>query len=353
MEEFDEEITPEDITEILRAMLEEGYLTIVGISEDGEPLYKFSQELMDMPEFIEIHESITNDILFSIWNKGFIEMNPVNEEGDWNIDLNEKSMNHELAREELEEDEFILFIQVFNELQAKKGYNQNMSHIKEGDYVMGRTAAGIVHGRVEHIMVEGGTLGTPGDRYALESMPPDNPAMSVRIYDEDNGQWMPTPYSIGMMHNDAERLDTLDGHTMEGEDDDVIDDFDMDNMSKVDIDLRPTDGMKSAARRALQWKSEGKRGGTRVGLARANQIVNGTNLSPSTVARMYSFFSRHEVDKQATGFNSGEEGFPSPGRVAWDLWGGDAGFSWSRKKWQQIQNMRKWDNTPFDLKKFR
>jgi len=123
MEEFDEEITPEDITEILRAMLEEGYLTIVGISEDGEPLYKFSQELMDMPEFIEIHESITNDILFSIWNKGFIEMNPVNEEGDWNIDLNEKSMNHELAREELEEDEFILFIQVFNELQAKKGYN--------------------------------------------------------------------------------------------------------------------------------------------------------------------------------------------------------------------------------------
>jgi hypothetical protein len=119
----EEEITPEDITEILRVMLEEGYLTIVGISEDGEPLYKFSQELMDMPEFIEVHESITNDILFTIWNKGFIEMNPVNVDGDWNIALNEKSMNHELAKKELEEDEFILFIQVFNELQAKEGYN--------------------------------------------------------------------------------------------------------------------------------------------------------------------------------------------------------------------------------------
>lgn len=228
-----------------------------------------------------------------------------------------------------------------------------MAHIKEGDYVMGRTAAGIVHGRVEHIMVEGGTLGTPGDRYALESMPPDNPAMSVRVYEEDDGQWMPTPYSIGMMHNDAERLDTLEGHTMDDEEDDIFDDSDFDNMSKLDIDLRPTDGMKSAARRALQWKSEGKRGGTRVGLARANQIVNGTNLSPSTVARMYSFFSRHEVDKQATGFNSGEEGFPSPGRVAWDLWGGDAGFSWSRKKWEQIQNMKKWAGSPFDLRKWR
>jgi hypothetical protein len=92
----------------------------------------------------------------------------------------------------------------------------------------------------------------------------------------------------------------------------------------------PNDGMKSAARRALAWKEEGKRGGTIIGLTRANQIVNGTNLSESTVKRMYSFFSRHEVDKRATGFSSGEEGYPSPGRVAWDLWGGDAGFTWSR-----------------------
>ena len=94
----------------------------------------------------------------------------------------------------------------------------------------------------------------------------------------------------------------------------------------------PTDSMKSAAQRALDWHKEGKRGGTSIGLARANQIVNGTNLSDSTVKRMYSFFSRHEVDKKATGFSSGEEGFPSPGRVAWDLWGGDSGFSWSRAK---------------------
>lgn len=109
----------------------------------------------------------------------------------------------------------------------------------------------------------------------------------------------------------------------------------------AEINLRPTDGMKSAARRALNWRKAGKRGGTPVGLARANQIVNGENLSESTVARMYSFFSRHEVDKRATGFSAGEEGYPSPGRVAWDLWGGDAGFTWSTSKWNQIKNTRK------------
>lgn len=102
----------------------------------------------------------------------------------------------------------------------------------------------------------------------------------------------------------------------------------------------PTDGMAAAARRALQWKKEGKRGGTRVGLARANQLVRKESLSQSTVMRMYSFFSRHAVDKKATGFNSGEEGFPSPGRVAWDLWGGDAGASWSKQKRDQIMNER-------------
>jgi len=103
---------------------------------------------------------------------------------------------------------------------------------------------------------------------------------------------------------------------------------------------KPTDGMASAARRALKWKEEGRRGGTTVGLARANQLVKKEYLSQSTVLRMHSFFSRHEVDKKANGFNSGEEGFPSPGRVAWDLWGGDAGASWSKQKRDQIMNDR-------------
>jgi hypothetical protein len=44
---------------------------------------------------------------------------------------------------------------------------------------------------------------------------------------------------------------------------------------------------------------------------------------------MKSFFSRHEVDKDAVGFSQGEKGYPSAGRVAWDAWGGDAGFAWA------------------------
>jgi HK97 family phage major capsid protein/HK97 family phage prohead protease len=92
----------------------------------------------------------------------------------------------------------------------------------------------------------------------------------------------------------------------------------------------PTQGMKEEAQRGLDWRREFGRGGTAVGIARARDIVNDRDLSEDTVKRMYSFFSRHEVDKKAEGFNQGEDGYPSNGRIAWALWGGDAGFRWSK-----------------------
>lgn len=93
---------------------------------------------------------------------------------------------------------------------------------------------------------------------------------------------------------------------------------------------KPTKGMKEEAQKGLDWRSEFGRGGTEVGIARARDIVNDKNLSESTVKRMYSFFSRHEVDKEGKGFTPDEDGFPSNGRIAWALWGGDPGFTWSK-----------------------
>ena len=115
--------------------------------------------------------------------------------------------------------------------------------------------------------------------------------------------------------------------------------YDWDSLTEkaiADIDLRPTKSMQQAATQALEWRKEYNRGGTLVGVTRANQLKNREPLSPNTVKRMFSFFSRHEVDKQAEGFRQGEDGFPSAGRVAWGLWGGDAGFSWSRRKVAEI-----------------
>ena len=107
---------------------------------------------------------------------------------------------------------------------------------------------------------------------------------------------------------------------------------------------KPTSGMVSEAKKGLEWRSEYGRGGTEVGIARARDISNGKNLSDDTVKRMYSFFSRHEVDKKAEGFRPGEDGYPSNGRIAWALWGGDAGFSWSRKLADRMEKERSMEN---------
>jgi lambda family phage portal protein len=102
----------------------------------------------------------------------------------------------------------------------------------------------------------------------------------------------------------------------------------------------PNESMATEAKRGLQWRREHGRGGTAVGVARARDIANRKNLSDSTVKRMHSFFSRHAVDKKAKGFRPGEEGFPSAGRIAWALWGGDAGAEWAAAKVKKIASKK-------------
>jgi HK97 family phage major capsid protein/HK97 family phage prohead protease len=106
-------------------------------------------------------------------------------------------------------------------------------------------------------------------------------------------------------------------------------------MAKVgdkEINLMPTEGMRTEAERYRAWKADGEQGGTEVAARRASQILSGDELSPDTVITMAAWFARHEVDKQGQGFTQDEDGYPSPGRVAWAAWGGDPGQSWSAMK---------------------
>jgi len=104
------------------------------------------------------------------------------------------------------------------------------------------------------------------------------------------------------------------------------------------INFRPPKGARDEAEKGLNWRKEFGRGGTAVGIARARDIKNGVELSPDTLRRMKSFFARHEVDKQAEGFRQGEKGYPSNGRIAWALWGGDAGQAWANKVVDQMDS---------------
>ena len=100
------------------------------------------------------------------------------------------------------------------------------------------------------------------------------------------------------------------------------------------INFSPPKAARDAAARALaarKRKAPSERGMTATGIARARDLVAGKKLSPDTIRRMHSFFSRHEVDKKGESWDSQGKGWQ-----AWNGWGGDAGFAFARKVIRQM-----------------
>ncbi len=89
------------------------------------------------------------------------------------------------------------------------------------------------------------------------------------------------------------------------------------------------DGVKNEAIKALKWRKEENRGGTPVGLNTARTLARGGQIGIKKVRHIAKYFPRHEVDKKGKGWEPGEDNFPSNGRIAWALWGGDAARRWA------------------------
>jgi len=279
--------------------------------------------------------------------------------------------------------------QIYAINRSEGNIGKAMPNLKEGDWAM--TSHGEEYefhiGQVVHVMREG-MLGIPGGKYTLEASA-ENPAVLIQLYkQEKDGFWEATrEYSACMMSlmiaidplpqepklkdmetamaeemmypktdccsDDLEKkAPCWDGYVMRGmkpgeggrmvpncvpaakaddlfEDDDTVV-YETDSVSKAD-GYSPPAGARAAARKAIKFKEDGKAkgAGTAVGWTRAGQLARGETLSLSTVKRMYSYFSRHEVDKK--GKDWGNQANPSNGYIMWLAWGGDAGFSWSRR----------------------
>jgi hypothetical protein len=87
--------------------------------------------------------------------------------------------------------------------------------------------------------------------------------------------------------------------------------------------------VQANARRALEVRAQkppSERGMIEEGLSRARDLSNGRALPLDTIKRMYSFFQRHEVDKQGSTWSTYGKGWQ-----AWMGWGGDSGHRWVRR----------------------
>jgi len=106
------------------------------------------------------------------------------------------------------------------------------------------------------------------------------------------------------------------------------DEDDTDEVEKAE-GYKVPEGVQAAARRAVKWIEDGMAGDgfTSVGRNRARQLADGGTVGRDTLVKMRAYFARHGA--QRGGHAALDDGEPTPWRVAWDAWGGDAGRSWA------------------------
>lgn len=111
------------------------------------------------------------------------------------------------------------------------------------------------------------------------------------------------------------------------------------------IDFRPPQSVADAAARGLELRKKYKRGGLSPqeagkqgigsGVTRATSLKNRQTLSPDTIGRMVSYFSRHAKDLRSEAARKSSE--PTAGEIAWLLWGGNPGKAWAEKIRAQME----------------
>lgn len=127
--------------------------------------------------------------------------------------------------------------------------------------------------------------------------------------------------------------ETVDARSSE----DVVETAEADDSTEDrEVNLKPTAGMASAARRGLELHEKGLSGD---GLkpetvARANRLAKRENMNRDWVVEMNAWFKRHESSK-TEGWDKAPD--YSPAYVAWLLWGGNAGKNFAARKVAELE----------------
>lgn len=196
------------------------------------------------------------------------------------------------------------------------------------------------HGIVEKV-TRSGEVRLPNTSETLEATS-DDPVVTIRVYAIlEDGSHQRTDRRVMKNVSDVR----------------VIEDFRQDEKEYAeyeekagkydDLDFRIPSGVKKQAQMGLEMSQEYNRGGTSVGKNTARYLIKNSVAGPEKVRHIARYFPRHEVDLR-TPANSkpGADGYPGAGLIAWKLWGGDAGRTWSSKL---VEAMNRRDEKQFNV----
>jgi len=99
----------------------------------------------------------------------------------------------------------------------------------------------------------------------------------------------------------------------------------------------PPTTVAAVAADGLALRARFGRGGTAVGIARAEGLSRRCPLQAAEMRVIAGWFARHSKVRRAAGWSDPEK--PSAGWIAWQWWGGDAGRAWveaERNRWLSL-----------------
>jgi hypothetical protein len=95
---YEEDFDQDKLDDLMRYLIEDGYLLETGLDENGEALYqttsKFSE---DFPDMFEEQISETNITIYELWMMGLLDVTVKEEINDWVVIVTDKTMNCDLS----------------------------------------------------------------------------------------------------------------------------------------------------------------------------------------------------------------------------------------------------------------
>ena len=95
---YEEDFDQDRLDDLMRYLIEDGYLLETGLDENGEALYQTTQKFSeDFPDMFEEQMSETNITIYELWMMGVLDVTVKEEINDWVVIVTDKTMNCDLS----------------------------------------------------------------------------------------------------------------------------------------------------------------------------------------------------------------------------------------------------------------
>jgi len=95
---YEEDFDQDRLDDLMKYLIEDGYLLETGLDENGEALYQTTSKFSEnFPDMFQEQISETNITIYELWMMGLLDVTVKEEINDWVVIVTDKTMNCDLG----------------------------------------------------------------------------------------------------------------------------------------------------------------------------------------------------------------------------------------------------------------